>query len=86
MSVVQLFSPMTKFKPSCHSILSKEEISKQCGKMLLTSHLTSSKLPRLGNSDHRGQISHYLHTASTTARATANCMARGNHLRTFIRT
>jgi hypothetical protein len=79
-SVVQLISPMTKFKPSCQSILSKEEISKQCGKMLLTSHLTSSKLPRLGNSDHRRQITNYLHTAFTTAISTANCMACGNNL------
>jgi len=79
-SVVQLISPMTKFKPSCHSILSKEEISKQCGKMLLTSHLISSKLSRLGNSDHRGQITNYLHTAFTTASSTADCMACGNNL------
>lgn len=80
-SVVQLISPMTKFKPSCHFILSKEEISKQCGKMLLTSHLTSSKLSRLGNSDHRRQITNYLHNrASTRARSTADCMAYGNNL------
>lgn len=80
MSVVQLISPMTKFKPSCHFIRSKEEISKQCGKILLTPHLTSSKLSRLGKSDYRGHTTNYLHTTFITARSTADCVVCGNNL------